>query len=571
MTRFYFSFIFVLAMVFAVGCPPTVDDDDDSTPPVTEDDDDAADDDDDATPDPNCVDNVPSYSTATAVDLDGMGLPATVENQLLCEDDFNADYELYIDFFAVTATAGSYLQAELGPGPLLTTDCSAQTMVLLIIDPDLNTIAAGDTSAGTCPVITAEPAPGQYYVVVFSDAVASLPQDYSLTVSEGQSVCGDGTLEGVEECDDGNLVGGDGCTATCLNEDAACPIEGDVSDALDGAPVAGNTSAATDNHAPSCSAAGSAEVVYTYTQVDTGAVVASTVSANTAYDTVLYVRTDCFDPTAEIVCNDDVNEAYQAEVGWIAEAGVEYFIMVDGYSGEAGAFELIISAPVCGNGTVEAPEICDDGNLIDGDGCESDCTVTPVCGIGADTDLGLLGSGSETVVTVDLDAEDDNMADVVECPEAGVGGGDYLIAFGIETAGDLTIDIDHTAPGDAQYAVFFGGLDAGGSRDFADDDDSAGDDDDSAADDDDSAADDDDSAGDDDDSVADDDDDSVADDDDDVVCDAVEVPAYGYCIDIYPNETALVTLPVTEGTWFFLMDAFADGGGGTVTATIAAP
>ncbi len=32
--------------------------------------------------------------------------------------------------------------------------------------------------------------------------------------------------------------------------------------------------------------------------------------------------------------------------------------------------------PVCGNGTVEAGETCDDGDLVDGDGCDSNCTPT---------------------------------------------------------------------------------------------------------------------------------------------------------------------------------------------------
>jgi len=41
-------------------------------------------------------------------------------------------------------------------------------------------------------------------------------------------------------------------------------------------------------------------------------------------------------------------------------------------------------AAVCGNGAVEAPELCDDGNLIDGDGCDSNCTPTG-CGNGVVT------------------------------------------------------------------------------------------------------------------------------------------------------------------------------------------
>lgn len=40
---------------------------------------------------------------------------------------------------------------------------------------------------------------------------------------------------------------------------------------------------------------------------------------------------------------------------------------------------------ICGNGTIEGTEVCDDGNLADGDGCESSCTFTPgmaACGDG---------------------------------------------------------------------------------------------------------------------------------------------------------------------------------------------
>jgi cysteine-rich repeat protein len=36
----------------------------------------------------------------------------------------------------------------------------------------------------------------------------------------------------------------------------------------------------------------------------------------------------------------------------------------------------------CGNAVLEAGEACDDGNVIDGDGCAADCTIEPVCGNG---------------------------------------------------------------------------------------------------------------------------------------------------------------------------------------------
>jgi len=46
----------------------------------------------------------------------------------------------------------------------------------------------------------------------------------------------------------------------------------------------------------------------------------------------------------------------------------------------AGRSGLCVPVPVCGNALVEAGEACDDGNPVDGDGCENDCT--PSCGNG---------------------------------------------------------------------------------------------------------------------------------------------------------------------------------------------
>jgi cysteine-rich repeat protein len=42
---------------------------------------------------------------------------------------------------------------------------------------------------------------------------------------------------------------------------------------------------------------------------------------------------------------------------------------------------LCAVSSICGNGVLEAGEQCDDGNLVDGDGCDSNCTL-PACGNG---------------------------------------------------------------------------------------------------------------------------------------------------------------------------------------------
>jgi cysteine-rich repeat protein len=51
----------------------------------------------------------------------------------------------------------------------------------------------------------------------------------------------------------------------------------------------------------------------------------------------------------------------------------------------------------CGNGSIDDEEECDDGNLVDGDGCDADCTIT--CKESADCDDGNVCNGSETCDT----------------------------------------------------------------------------------------------------------------------------------------------------------------------------
>lgn len=45
--------------------------------------------------------------------------------------------------------------------------------------------------------------------------------------------------------------------------------------------------------------------------------------------------------------------------------------------------ELSVQEPECGDGVEQLGEECDDSNTMNGDGCEDDCTITPVCGDGS--------------------------------------------------------------------------------------------------------------------------------------------------------------------------------------------
>src|SRR5437868_1023007 len=41
-----------------------------------------------------------------------------------------------------------------------------------------------------------------------------------------------------------------------------------------------------------------------------------------------------------------------------------------------------VNQAVCGDGIVEGTEVCDDGNVASGDGCNADCTSIEACGNG---------------------------------------------------------------------------------------------------------------------------------------------------------------------------------------------
>ncbi len=74
--------------------------------------------------------------------------------------------------------------------------------------------------------------------------------------------------------------------------------------------------------------------------------------------------------------------------------------------------------PECGNGEVELKESCDDGNLLDGDGCQADCTPTPepVCGNG-------ILEGDEVCDDGNLTEGDGCQADCTPTPTAECGNG----------------------------------------------------------------------------------------------------------------------------------------------------
>ncbi len=91
--------------------------------------------------------------------------------------------------------------------------------------------------------------------------------------------------------------------------------------------------------------------------------------------------------------------------------------------------DLSIFTCTCGNGTLEAGEACDDTNLVDGDGCDSNCSLT-ACGNGILTGTEICDDGN----LVSGDGCDDNCT-VTACGN-GVAAGSEVCDDGNTTNGD---------------------------------------------------------------------------------------------------------------------------------------
>jgi len=388
-------------------------------------------------------------TVATATDL---ALPATVDG-FLCTTDISPDFDpVYIDLFAVTLTEeAAFLDVSAAPGGTVTTDCADQTLTLLLLDADVTNLGGSDAAEGECARVVAELGPGSFYVAVFGDDPRLPPQDYELSVTSGVSVCGDGTEEGIEECDDGGVDPGDGCTPGCLLEETCTIEDPDLSDLLDGDSLTGATvEGGADDHDPSCGAVGSPDITFLFTAAADGPVVFSLNNPGTDFDTTLYIRSNCGDSDSEITCADDVDgENRTSVVGLEAVEGTDYAVVVDGWGGEFGTFELTVVTPECGDGIVDATEECDDANDTPEDGCEADCRVTPACAYDADVALGVIVGPDPHLASVET--LDDDVTDA-SCSDAG--GGDALVSFEIATGGTTNFAVSLADGVDAQFQLW---------------------------------------------------------------------------------------------------------------------
>ncbi|HVK73314.1 MAG TPA: proprotein convertase P-domain-containing protein, partial [Kofleriaceae bacterium] len=223
--------------------------------------------------------------------------------------------------------------------------------------------------------------------------------------------CGDGNLDPGEECDDNNIIGGDGCSATC---------QPDISCGLGELPVIVTNATATtipNTHAgvlspiaigvPGLVRKVIATVRATHpanSELDiflvspygvqrelstdqSGANHTATTfadAAGTAITAGTAPYTGTFRPEQTI--SDAAGFGNQAAQGaWQLRLGDDTPGTTTTGTLERWTLALCVdpsATAVCGNGYVEPGETCDDGNLVDADGCSATCQVELGCSAG---------------------------------------------------------------------------------------------------------------------------------------------------------------------------------------------
>lgn len=268
------------------------------------------------------------------------------------------------------------------------------------IDPDVDAAATG-LRAG-------------FYFLRVETVTATATGPYLLVFEARKPNCGDGRREGVEQCDDGNAADFDGCSGACELEvfGPILPPAGSVSRTHPGG--AGYFTASVEVTAPGQGIRGRAAAPggAGCPTVDTGLTL-----LNPRFE-VLGSKSDGgpVGPAGDCAGLALPADAFAGNL----EVGTHY-VQVFSENGAAGPVEVLLEvvAPSCGNGLTEtrAGEQCDDGNLLDDDGCSATCRLEAATLMEAEPNdvqatafvTGLVGAGQVTIEAANDPSGDDDV------------------------------------------------------------------------------------------------------------------------------------------------------------------
>ncbi len=178
---------------------------------------------------------------------------------------------------------------------------------------------------------------------------------------------------GVEDCYDGRDNDGDGlvdCEETQECADACATLCSAPPALAEHASVTGSTASRTTTLDSGCTDGSGTALTYRIDATEDAKLDLNVLSSSADFS--LSVASACGDTASELSCTSAIRLTLDVE------AGETYFVTVQGASSEeAGSFTLTSETrqPACGDGIRDAHEPCDDGNIIDGDGCDPDCNL----------------------------------------------------------------------------------------------------------------------------------------------------------------------------------------------------
>jgi cysteine-rich repeat protein len=381
------------------------------------------------------------------------------------------------DVFAVQNTSGAAVTVRVDTfgrnGLNNPCDSFIQTDTILTIrDAAGNQLAQNDnraTPADLCSGLSFEILAGQTLFVHVADAADIFRFPYILTVNF-PGVCGDGQQDlFFEQCDDGNAVSGDGCSDSCQLEfltDGCEPgqilVRFDANDVPVSIPdnnLVGATStiSVNDNRVIERVIVTIESLTHTFTgDLDISLVSPSGASffladsagasgdnfTNTSFDdncqspinTGAAPFDGCFKPVGALASL----QGQSLQGSWRLKA-------VDTAAQDVGTIDgwnigfCVVGVAICGDGDFQAgTEQCDDGNLIDGDGCSALCqleqcgdnVVQPNLGETCDDANGINNDGcdNDCIHRADLTETEPNDDGAISLGGLGIDGNDFSSA-----------------------------------------------------------------------------------------------------------------------------------------------
>ena len=189
--------------------------------------------------------------------------------------------------------------------------------------------------------------------------------------------CGDGILEPGEQCDDDNTKSGDGCSSTCQVEAGwQCRVPGKPCVPLCGdGKIVGDEQCDTGNNAankPDDGCSSTCQIEPGYSCTGTPSVCTKANCGNGTLETG--EACDCgTSPTNLPAGCTGPNGLFNGDGSGCSNTCTKEPIC-RGTNGTGATHACTVS---CGNGNIETGEQCDDGNLVNGDGCSSTCQIEP--------------------------------------------------------------------------------------------------------------------------------------------------------------------------------------------------